>query len=75
MELVDTFHPVKDRRMTAGEFLAQYADRSGIDPDVLLAHGRVVATCSCGDTICDGWQLVPEDCLLPWRQETVALRG
>ncbi len=60
--------------ITPEEFLAGYADRSGSTRDKLLT-GRVVATCVCGDELCDGWQLVPEDCLLPWREEVVVIRG
>lgn len=42
--------------MTADEFEAAYAARSGLTVEKLRALGRIVAPCNCGDQGCDGWQ-------------------
>lgn len=55
-------------------FLAAYAERSQRTTGEVL-EGRVVATCSCDYEGCEGWQLINEDHLLPWRQEEVFIRG
>ena len=57
----------------AGRFLDRYAAHSGITREQVLGH-RVVATCDCREDICEGFQCVPEDVLLPWRNETVLIR-
>jgi hypothetical protein len=68
---------VEDKPMTsaAAAFLKRYAAACDTTPSDILAGGRVVATCSCGDDSCEGWQVIPEDCLLPWRNEKVVIRG
>ena len=57
----------------AGRFLDRYAARSGLTRDQILER-RVIATCECGEEICEGFQCMPEDTLLPWRGETVLIR-
>lgn len=42
---------------TAEEFLAGYLVRSGMTREQLLER-RIVATCSCGDEVCEGWQVI-----------------
>lgn len=42
--------------MTADEFEAAYAERSGITVARLRELGRIVAPCECGDDTCEGWQ-------------------
>jgi hypothetical protein len=42
--------------MTAEEFEAGYAERSGLTVDALRRLGFVVRPCSCGETGCHGWQ-------------------
>ncbi|MCU1518484.1 MAG: hypothetical protein JWQ75_3205 [Pseudarthrobacter sp.] len=59
--------------MTAEEFLAGYSERSGIPLEELLATGRVVATCRCGDEMCDEWQLTRPENLLHWREEEIVI--
>lgn len=44
--------------MTAEEFEAQYAARSGITVEELRAAGLVVVACACGQATCQGWQSV-----------------
>jgi hypothetical protein len=44
--------------MTADEFEAAYAQRSGITVARLRELGRVVKPCDCGDAVCEGWQSV-----------------
>lgn len=58
----------------AEAFLTRYLKRSGARREVVLAR-RVVATCACGESICDGFQVIPEDCVLSWRGEEVIIRG
>jgi len=57
--------------ITAAEFLAAYAERSGVTPAHVLATGRVAATCHCDYEGCEGWQVSQPDNLLPWRGETI----
>lgn len=59
--------------ISAEEFLAGYADRSGRTRAELLAGGRVVATCRCDYEQCEGWQLIKPEFLLPWRGEEVTI--
>lgn len=48
--------------VTAEEFLAGYAERSGVTPQQLLDMGRQVAPCDCDYDRCEGWQLAyPND--------------
>lgn len=58
----------------AEDFLAAYAERSGLSRETILAH-RVVATCACDYEECTGWQVASEDALLPWCGESVVIRG
>jgi hypothetical protein len=58
----------------AAAFLDLYAERSGTSPASVL-ESRVVATCRCNESVCEGWQVIPEDCLMPWRGERVVIRG
>lgn len=51
--------------VTADEFLAAYAQRAGVPALQLLEAGRVVATCACDYQDCEGWQIIPKDCLQP----------
>ena len=57
--------------MTADEFEAAYAARSGLTVARLRELGRVVKPCDCGDEICDGWQSVNAADYEEW----VAARG
>lgn len=65
---------VSDEAVEAAAFLERWASRSGRTVEQVLER-RVVATCSCGEDICEGWQVVPEDVLLPWRGERVVIRA
>lgn len=51
--------------VTAEEYLSAYATRSGMLPRQLLEYGRVVAACTCDYDGCEGWQVIPPDCLQP----------
>lgn len=51
--------------MTAAEFLAGYAERSGITTEELLEVGLVVVPCSCDFEECNGWGVVHVDNLAP----------
>lgn len=42
--------------MTADEFEAAYAARSGLTVERLRELGRVVLPCRCGEEGCEGWQ-------------------
>lgn len=53
--------------MTAEEFEAGYAARSGITVEQLRATGRVVVECRCGDESCKGWASVSGDAADDWR--------
>lgn len=41
--------------MTAAEFEARYAARSGVTVAWLHAHGRYAERCRCGWGMCEGW--------------------
>lgn len=56
--------------MTAEEWEAAYAARSGITVEELRAAGRVVVACDCGDEICEGWASVPADAAGDYRRFT-----
>jgi len=43
--------------VTAEEFEAGYAARSGVTVDFLHAHGRHAERCDCGDEMCEGWAM------------------
>jgi len=60
--------------MSAEDFLVAYAENCGLTREGILAR-RVVATCHCGLEACEGWQVIPEPCLLAWRGEEVVIRG
>lgn len=62
------------RRISAEDFLTTYAHNCGLTREGILAR-RVVATCHCDWWECDGWQVVAEDLLMPWRGEEVVIRG
>ena len=55
-------------------FLAGYAKRSGRTREEVLKY-QVVATCSCDYDGCEGWQVIAEHHLLPWRNESIVIRG
>jgi len=44
--------------VTAEEFEAAYAARSGITVAELRAAGRIVVPCDCGNEMCEGWASV-----------------
>lgn len=46
--------------MTREEFIKRYAEASGIDVEYLLTVRRPVP-CDCGESICEGWAMVPVD--------------
>lgn len=56
----------------AARFLGRYAASTGMDPEKLLNAGRVVATCVCGDDLCEGFQVIPDYCVTP--RDTVLIR-
>jgi hypothetical protein len=43
--------------LTAEEFEAAYAARSGVTVEWLHAHGRYAEPCDCGDEVCEGWAM------------------
>ena len=43
--------------MTADEFEAAYADRSGVSVRQLHAWGRHAERCDCDDESCEGWAM------------------
>ena len=43
--------------MTAEEFEAAYAQRSGLSVEWLHQHGRYAEPCDCGDPECEGWAM------------------
>ena len=58
--------------MTAEEFEAAYAARSGVTVDWLHEHGRFAEPCDCGEPECEGWAMghqqedaIMEDALRP----------
>jgi hypothetical protein len=65
---------IPDEAVEAAAFLERWAAHSGRTVEQVLKR-RVVATCSCGEDMCEGWQVVPEEVLLPWRDERVVIRG
>lgn len=44
-------------RVTADEFEAAYAERSGITVGQLHAQGRYAEPCDCGEDGCEGWAM------------------
>lgn len=47
--------------MTESEFVAFYAERSGMTPAELAAHGRKPYRCACGEEGCEGWAMLPDE--------------
>lgn len=43
--------------MTADEFEAAYAARSGVTVEQLHGWGRHAEPCDCGDETCEGWAM------------------
>jgi len=43
--------------VTAAEFEAAYAARSGVSVAWLHAHGRFAERCGCGGPACGGWAM------------------
>jgi hypothetical protein len=43
--------------VTAEEFEARYAKRSGVTVAWLHAHGRYAQRCHCGWGMCEGWEM------------------
>lgn len=43
--------------MTAEEFEAAYAARSGVSVGFLHARGRYAERCDCGEPECEGWAM------------------
>lgn len=66
--------PAEAVEAAAERFLANYAARSGATREQLLDH-RVVSSCTCGYEECEGFQLLPEYCVLEWRGEKILIRG
>lgn len=58
----------------AEQFLAGYLERSGQTRSELLER-RVVSTCGCAESECEGFKVVPMDCLLPWLGDRVMICG
>ena len=54
-------------------FLSRYLELSSLTREQLLRI-RVVATCSCGNETCEGWQVVAPENLMPWLEETVVIK-
>lgn len=46
--------------MTIQEFYEGYAERTGVEPHVLAAHGKRAYACSCGDKTCGGFAMMPQ---------------
>ncbi len=44
--------------MTAAEFFARYAERSGVAPEELAAYGKRAYRCRCGEEGCEGWAML-----------------
>jgi len=66
---------IPDESVEAAEgFLVAYAERSGASREQLLDR-RVVSTCTCDYEECEGFQLIPEYCVLEWRGEKILIRG
>ena len=66
--------PVGEAVEAAGQFLSSYVARSGANREQLLDR-RVVSTCTCDYEECEGFQLIPEYCVLEWRGEVILIRG
>lgn len=58
----------------AERFLSSYVARSDATREQLLDR-RVVSTCTCDYEECEGFQLIPEYCVLEWRGEVILIRG
>lgn len=43
--------------MSAEEFEAAYAERSGVTVEQLHEAGRHAEPCDCGDDLCEGWAM------------------
>ena len=43
--------------ITADEFEAAYAARSGVTVEFLHEHGRRAEPCGCGEDDCEGWAM------------------
>lgn len=43
--------------MTADEFEAAYAARSGVTVEFLHQHGRYAEPCECRAHVCEGWAM------------------
>ena len=43
--------------MTAEEWEAAYAERSGVTVEFLHSWGRFAERCDCGDAECEGWAM------------------
>jgi hypothetical protein len=43
--------------ITAEEFEAAYAARSGVTVEFLHEHGRRAVRCTCGEPDCEGWAM------------------
>jgi len=52
--------------VTAAEFEAAYAARSGVTVAELRAAGRVVVRCRCGEESCQGWASVSAAVAANW---------
>ena len=52
------------KRITADEFEAQYAERSGLSIAELRASGRVVVPCDCDYEGCEGWRQMSRESVL-----------
>ena len=53
--------PPRDRSewpTSAEQFAREYAKRSGVTVAWLKEHNREAARCDCGDTECEGWQML-----------------
>lgn len=46
--------------MTKEQFIETYCQRSNISWDV-LSKTKVVLPCACGDEICEGWVMLPNE--------------
>lgn len=62
-------------KITARQFLIEYAERSKLTPERLFEEGLVVATCThCPYRGCEGWQMTTPKVIEAFgREETVVL--
>ena len=61
-------------KLSAEEFAAEYASRSGVTVEWLRQHGREVKPCDCDYEECEGWQMAHVREEQFWREAIEARR-